>query len=120
MDTSATALMKFKGGTSAFFSSIRLEERQQAEIYGTKGKIEFQIPFNPIANKPSKIFLHRGNDMEEIVFDPCDQYTIQADLFALAIINNTDVPTPLQDAVNNMKVIEGIIESDKLGERVNI
>ncbi len=120
VEISATALMRFKEGTSMFFSSIRLEDRQEARIYGNKGKIEFQIPFNPIANKPSKIFLYHGNKREEIIFEPCDQYTLQADLFALAIIDNTDVPTPLHDAVNNMKVIEGIIESDKACKLVNI
>lgn len=116
IDISATALMKFKEGTSSFFSSIQLEERQHAQIFGTEGKIEFQIPFNPITNEPSKIFLHKNNKTEEIVFDPCDQYTIQADLFSLAIINNTKVPTPLQDGVSNLKIIERIIESDKLGK----
>ncbi len=120
VDISATALLKFSKGTSMFFSSIRLEDRQQAEIYGTKGKIEFQIPFNPIANQKSKIFLHRDGKTEEIIFEPCDQYTIQADLFAQAIIDNTDVPTPLLDAVANMKVIEKIVESDKLGKQINI
>jgi len=118
VDIAATALLKFKEGTSSFFSSIQLEERQQAQIFGTKGKIDFQIPFNPIANKISKIFLYQNNKTEEIIFEPCDQYSIQADLFSLAIINDTEVSTPLQDAVNNMKVIEKIIESDKLGKRV--
>lgn len=120
IDINATALMIFKEGTSSFFSSIQFEERQQAQIYGTEGKIEFQIPFNPIANQKSKIFLHRNGKTEEIIFEPCDQYTIQADLFAKAIINDTDVPTPLQDAVANMKVIEKIVESDRLGKQVNI
>ena len=55
------------------------------------------------------------NVTEEIIFEPCDQYSIQADLFSLAIMNNRDVPTPLEDALENMKVIEGIIESDSLG-----
>jgi len=32
----------------------------------------------------------------------------------LAIINDSEVPTPLQDAVNNMLVIERIKESDQL------
>ena len=73
------------------------------------------LPFNPIANKTSKILLHKSESIEEIIFEPCDQYAIQADLFSLAIINDTEVPTPLQDGVNNMKVIERIIESDKLG-----
>ena len=98
----------------SFFSSIQMEERQQAQIFGTKGKIEFDIPFNPIANKPAKLLLHSNNNIEEIIFEPCDQYGIQADLFSLATMNKTEVPTPLDDAIDNMKVIEGIIESDKL------
>ncbi|MEN8191274.1 MAG: Gfo/Idh/MocA family oxidoreductase, partial [Bacteroidota bacterium] len=118
IDVSATAIMKFKEGTSSFFSSIRIENRQQSQIYGTKGKIEFAIPFNPIANEPSKMFLHKNNKTEEIIFEPCDQYTIQADIFAQSIIDDKVVPTHLHDAVNNMKVIERIIESDKLGSWV--
>ncbi len=105
-DTFATAIMEFKNGTSSFFSSTLLEDNQQVEIFGTKGRIEFEIPFNPIADKPSRIWLYRNNKKEEIVFDSCDQYTIQGDLFSLAILNNSAVPTPLEDAIANMRVIE--------------
>lgn len=118
VDSVASAILKFEEGTSSFFSSIHLEERQQAQIFGTNGIIEFQMPFNPIANKLSKIFLHKNNKTQEIIFEDCDQYTIQADLFSLSILNNTKVPTSLIDGVNNMKVIEAIIESDKLGKEV--
>ncbi len=114
VDSIANAILKFKEGTSSFFSSIQLQEMQQAKIFGTEGIIEFELPFNPIANKPAKIFLHKDGITEKISFNPCNQYTIQADLFAKAILENTEVPTQLQDAVNNMKVIEKIIESDKL------
>ncbi len=44
----------------------------------------------------------------------CDQYTIQGDLFSKAILNDTDVPTPLEDAVANMKVIDALVESAKI------
>ena len=57
----------------------------------------------------------QGDETEEIVFDLCDQYTIQGDLFSLAVLNNTEVPTPLEDAVANMKVIETIIQSAESG-----
>ncbi len=116
IDSSATAILKFKEGTSLFFSSILLHEMQQAKIFGTEGIIEFELPFNPIANKPAKIFLHKNGKTQKIIFEPCNQYTIQADLFSLAIINDKEVPTPLTDSVNNMKVIEEIIESDKLNK----
>ncbi len=35
-------------------------------------------------------------------------YTIQADAFARAVLDDTPVPTPLADAVANMRVIERI------------
>jgi predicted dehydrogenase len=111
-DTLATAILEFEQGTSAFFSSTLLPDMQQVEIFGSKGRIDFDLPFNPIADKPATIWLYHGDQKEEITFDSCDQYTIQGDLFSLAIINDTPVPTPLQDAVDNMIVIERIFSGD--------
>jgi predicted dehydrogenase len=53
--------------------------------------------------------------IEEITFDICDQYTIQGDLLSQAILNDTPVPTPLEDAVANMRVIEAVKESAQKG-----
>ena len=111
-DTMATAILEFEQGTSSFFSSTLMPDNQQVEIFGTNGRIEFEIPFNPVADKPSKIWLCHGDQKKEIVFDSCDQYTIQGDLFSLAILNDTPVPTPLQDAVDNMIVIERLFNDD--------
>ncbi len=112
-DTLATVVMEFEEGTSSFFSSTLLPDNQQLEIFGTEGRIVFDIPFNPIANEQAKIFLYRGDKEEEILFEKCDQYTIQGDLFSLAILNDTPVPTPLIDAVENMRVIERIVKEAK-------
>jgi hypothetical protein len=45
------------------------------------------------------------------VVGPHDQYRIQGDLFSLAILNDTPVPTPLADAVANMEVIDALVRS---------
>jgi len=108
-DTMATAILEFEQGTSLFFSSTLMSDNQQVEIFGTEGRIKFEIPFTPMADKPAKIWLYHGDQKEEIAFDSCDQYTIQGDLFSLAILNDTPVPTPLQDAVDNMLVIERLM-----------
>ena len=109
-DTLATVVMEFEEGSSSFFSSTLLPDNQQVEIFGTEGRIIFDIPFNPIANDQAKIFIYRDDKEEEILFEKCDQYTIQGDMFSLAILNDTSVPTPLIDAVENMRVIERIFK----------
>jgi predicted dehydrogenase len=47
-----------------------------------------------------------------------DQYTLQADAFAKAILDDAPVPTPIEDAVANLRVIEAIIESSRQGRWV--
>jgi predicted dehydrogenase len=50
---------------------------------------------------------------EEFTFDICDQYALEGVAFSGAILKNTAVPTPLEDAVRNMEIIDAIIESGK-------
>ena len=51
----------------------------------------------------------------EILLDICNQYTIQGDLFSQAVLNDTEVPTPIEDAVANMKAIEAVFRSAQSG-----
>ena len=60
---------------------------------------------------PARLWHQRGSETELIEFDICDQYTIQGDLFARAILEDTEVPTPLADGIANMRVIEAIVRS---------
>ena len=50
-------------------------------------------------------------DTETLEFPPEDQYTIQARLFAQAILDDTPVPVPISDAIANMKVIDVILST---------
>jgi predicted dehydrogenase len=80
-------------------------------IFGTEGRIEIEIPFNAPPDKTTRLWLHDKTGMQEYRFDPCDQYTVQAEEFAKAIIEKTPVPTGLEDAVANMKVIDALLKS---------
>ena len=57
-----------------------------------------------------------SDDIQSITLETCDQYSIQGDLFALAILNDTQVPTPIEDAVANMRVIEAVFRSSQRGQ----
>ena len=115
VDHLASGMLDFGQGTSTFTCSTQLESHQRVNIIGTKGRIEIEIPFNAPPDKPCKMWHQQGDKTEEILFEICDQYTIQGDLFSLAVLNDTEVPTPLEDAVANMKVIEAIIQSAESG-----
>ncbi|MBT8197260.1 MAG: Gfo/Idh/MocA family oxidoreductase [Acidimicrobiia bacterium] len=119
IDIVSSAVLTFPGGgQSTFTCTIRSEEYQRVHIIGTTGRIEIEIPFNIPPDHETRIFLTSGGNppleyaTETITFPPEDQYTIQARLFAQAILDDTPVAVPLTDAVANMKVIEAILATN--------
>jgi predicted dehydrogenase len=113
IDRFASGILDFGNGTSTFTCSTQLVPYQRVNILGTTARIEIEIPFNAPPDRPTRIWVHSKNGSEEISFPSVDQYTIQGDLFSKAILYNTSVPTDLEDAVQNMKVIEAIFESSE-------
>jgi len=113
IDRLASAILDFGRGTSTFTCATQLLPYQRVNIFGTTGRVEIEIPFNAPANQPCKIWCQHGDETEEIQVEASNQYTLQGDVFSQAVLNNTDVPTPIEDAVANMKVIEAVFQSAK-------
>jgi predicted dehydrogenase len=114
-DRLASAIMDFGRGTATFTCGTQLASYQRVNILGTQGRVEIEIAFNAPPDRPCRVWRQRGDEVEEILLPVVDQYTIQGDLFAQAILNDTPVPTPIEDAVANMQVIERIFESAQEG-----
>lgn len=113
-DRLASGMMEFSKGTSTFTCSMQLISYQRAIMFGTEGRVEIEIPFNAPPDRPCRMWHELGEGKTETIdIDTCDQYTIQGDLMSQAILNDTDVPTPIEDSVLNMKVIEAIFLSAK-------
>ncbi|MEZ5043223.1 MAG: Gfo/Idh/MocA family oxidoreductase [Saprospiraceae bacterium] len=110
-DRLTSGILDFEDGTSTFTCSTQMAPHQVVHIYGTDGRIEIEIPFNAPPDQPCRIWLHKGGEKETFTFAITDQYTIQGDLFSLSILNDTPVPTPLEDGIANMKVIDGVFKS---------
>lgn len=106
-DTLTTAVLDFPNGHSTFTCSTRLAPYQRMIFHGTEGRIEVLIPFNAPHDHPTEIML---ND-ETIEFPICDQYEIQGTLFSRAIRENREQEIPLEDAINNMNVIDAVFRS---------
>jgi len=115
IDRLASGILDFGLGTSTFTCATQLSPYQRVNIFGTEGRVEIEIPFNAPPDRPCKIWYQHGDETEEILLDICNQYTIQGDLFSQAVLNDTGVPTPIEDAVANMKVIEAVFRSAQSG-----
>jgi predicted dehydrogenase len=114
-DRIASGVLDFGRGTSTFTCSTQLTPYQRVNIFGTTGRVEIEIPFNAPPDAVCRLWHQTKDKIEEVTFEVCDQYTIQGDLMSQAILNDTPVPTPLADAVANMRVIEAVFESARRG-----
>ncbi len=119
-DRQVSGIMVFGAGTATFTCGTQLAPYQRVNILGTDGRIEIEIPFNAPPDRPCRMWFQSGSQVEEIQLEVCDQYTIQGDLFAKAIMDDAMVPTPLTDAVANMQVIDALVMSAKSGSWVSV
>jgi predicted dehydrogenase len=120
VDRMVSALLDFGRKTSSFTCSTQLQPYQRVHIFGSEGRIELEIPFNAPPDRQCRIWHQRGDWNEEILFEVCDQYTIEGDELSRAILDDTPVPTPLEDAVANMRVIDAVLASAQSGTWVEV
>ncbi|MCO6459588.1 MAG: Gfo/Idh/MocA family oxidoreductase [Pirellulaceae bacterium] len=108
-DRLASAILEFESGIATFTCSTQLAPFQRVQIFGDQGRVEIEIPFNAPPDRPCRMWHQRQGTVEEIQLPICNQYTIQGDLFSQAVLSGGPVPTPIEDAVQNMQVIEALL-----------
>lgn len=121
VDRLSSAILDFPSGHAVFTCSTQLAPYQRAHIFGTRGRIEIEIPFNAPPDRSCRIFVDDGSDLfgsgvETVEFEAVDQYTIQGDLFSRAIRDDSEVAVSLEDSIKNMAVIEAIFRSAASGK----
>jgi len=120
-DRLTSAILDFPGGQAIFTCSTQLVPYQRFHFLGAKGRIELEIPVNTPPDRPTRLLIDSGSDLfgggiTTETFPACDQYTLQGAAFSKAILEDTEVPVPIEDAIRNMAVIEAIFRSAKTGQ----
>lgn len=120
-DRFCSAIMDFAGIQASFVCYTQSQPTQRVLILGTEGSIEVEAAITPPPDRPSRIVIRRGSPIDEVkeevvAFEPCNQYTIQVDLFSQAIRSGQPLlgqtqAIPLEDAVANMRVIDAIFRA---------
>jgi predicted dehydrogenase len=120
-DRLTSATLEFPSGQAVFTCSTQIGYHQRMIFLGTKGRIEIDRPINPITEEPSRIVIDdnptdpTGGGITVELLPPCNQFTIQADLFSKAVRDGGEVPVPLEDSLKNMALIDALFRSAESG-----
>jgi predicted dehydrogenase len=117
-DRLASGLADFGGGRQLSFAvSTQLAPYQRVNIMGTKGRIEIEIPFNAPPDRPNRYFV-QGMTMNEGVWTELpvsDQYQLQAEAFGRVIRGKQKPVWGVEDAIQNMRILDAFLRSEKTG-----
>lgn len=119
IDRLGSVLMHFPSGQASFTVSTQLVPYQRMQILGNKGRLEIEIPFNAPPDRACRLFQSRGEFYREEhlrhEISLCDQYTLQAESFVRSARGEQENTLPLEDSLENMKVLEAIFRASQSG-----
>ena len=118
VDRLSSALLDFPSGQAVFTVSTQFVPYQRVHAFGTKGRLEIEIPFNAPPERPCRVFVDIGGELDGSsirteAMPVCDQYEIQGELFSRAVTGDGEVAVPLEESFRNMAVIDAVFESAK-------
>lgn len=113
IDKHAHGMLNFAAGQATIFCSTQSEPSQRVYIIGTSGALLLDSPFYQTGDGSAQLRVYHDLGETFFNFPDCDQYSIQVDSFAKAVRHNLSAPTPISDALANMKVIDAMFASHK-------
>lgn len=118
-DRLASVIADFGNGRQlSFVCGTQTAGRQTVEVMGTKANLEIVIPFNAPLGQKTAITVGSGVDRDlyrREIIPEVDQYTAQAEAFALAVLGKQKLPYGIEDAITQMRVLDAIFRSEKSG-----
>lgn len=123
-DVLVSVIMQFPSAQATFSVSTQLVPHQRMRFFGDKKELEIKIPFNSPPDRACRINIYAGDifqeNVENLEIEACDQYRIMTEAFSKAVIEDKEVPVPLEDSLANTRVLEAIFLSAKEGRWVEI
>lgn len=120
-DRLAGALADFGNGRQLNFTcSTQLVPYQTVHAMGTKGRLEIIIPFNAPQGAATTILIDDGSALDRSsarreTLPACDQYAEEAEAFALAVLGKRTLPYGIEDAIQNMRILDALFQSERTG-----
>jgi predicted dehydrogenase len=111
-----SALLDYgEGRTAAFTIGTQHFPYQRIHAFGTGGVLSIEVPYNMYGDVPGRITVTVGQGRRIIETCIADQYLLEFEGFAGAVINKTPAPTPVSDAVANLAVLDALFAAGASG-----
>ena len=120
VDILTSGLMRFPSAESVFTCGAQQAYYQRTQIFGERGMIEIEIPFNPPPDRPCRLFVEVAGERRTEQMPVCDQFTLQGDAFSRAIQEGGSPPVTLETALGNMRIIDALFSSAASGAAVPV
>ena len=121
VDMTLAGILGFSDGRLAMIDgSFRTARQGWYMVAGTKGQIELPIAFTNTAPETT-ILITNDNGQREERFAGVNQFTLEAEEFADALVQGRPLRIPPEDGVANMRVIDALYRSAAAqGQRVAV
>jgi predicted dehydrogenase len=124
-DVLTSAILDFGAGQASFVVGTQHVPYQRVHVFGTKGHLEVEIPFNAPNDRPCRVYVDDGlagapdftvatssDDRRELLPLPhANHYSLQWQAFSEAIRNGTPFENDLETALLNARVVDAVFRA---------
>jgi predicted dehydrogenase len=116
-DVCGSGLLDFgpEGPRTSFHVATSAFPAQRVEVMGENGSLAISLPFNAYPDMPMILEVSTSLGTRRIEEGPADQYGLMFAAFSRAIREGRQEPTPIEDGVANMAVLDALFRSEKSG-----
>jgi predicted dehydrogenase len=114
-DILSSGILDFGTARCMFTVGTQTYPWQRVDVLGSGGALSVLLPFNAYPDAPLQLSVSTGVGTRQVYTPATDQYAEMFEAFSRAIREGGAAPTPPEDAVANMKVLDALFKSEKSG-----
>jgi len=121
-DRTTSAVLDYGEGRQMTFTvSTQAVPYQRVNIFGTKGRLEVEIPFNAPLGGAMRLWLDDGKKLGDasakpIKIEKADQYQLEGEYFSRVVRDKEPLAYGVEDAILQARVLDAVFRSAKSGK----
>lgn len=121
-DRTTSAILDFGEGRQLTFTvSTQTVPYQRVNIFGDKGRLEVEIPFNAPQGGAMKLYLDDGKKLGDasakiVKIEKADQYQLEGEYFSRVVRGEEKLAYGIDDAIQQARILDAVFRSAKSGK----